>query len=52
MKIARIESFVIRVPYQHGGPYWTVGDAFQGGSFCSLEYDGAPLDRILKDAQR
>jgi L-alanine-DL-glutamate epimerase-like enolase superfamily enzyme len=25
MKIARIESFVIRVPYQHGGPYWTVG---------------------------
>src|SRR5262245_41758943 len=25
MKIARIESFVIRVPYRHGGPYWTVG---------------------------
>lgn len=29
-----------------------VGDAFQGGSFCSLEYDGAPLQQILKDAQR
>lgn len=25
MEIARIDSVVIRVPYQHGGPYWTVG---------------------------
>ncbi|MEO8559261.1 MAG: mandelate racemase/muconate lactonizing enzyme family protein [Rhodospirillales bacterium] len=25
MKIARIESFVIRVPYKHGGPYPVIG---------------------------
>jgi L-alanine-DL-glutamate epimerase-like enolase superfamily enzyme len=25
MKIARIESFVIRVPYRHGGPYPVIG---------------------------
>jgi len=25
MKITRIESCVISVPYQHGGPHWTVG---------------------------
>jgi uronate dehydrogenase len=49
----RGEEFVAHaMAEQEKLPADPLGDAFQGGSFCSLEYDGAPLDRILKDAQR